>query len=104
MKKCVNYDIRLREDGFHTKGRHSSREGKGNQERGINVGGYNLKKKGNRFVARALCVWTCVCGCECVLSPSLCLCMCVCVSVWRVLITSQKVKLGQNASASVRSE
>lgn len=89
------------------------------QERGIEkrvegvqgacVGGHNLKmykKYIKRKSPRCLCSL-----CACCLreeggpssppsSPPACVCVFRSVCVWRVLITSQKVKLGQNASAA----
>lgn len=73
------------------------------------MGGHNLKmykkyiKRKSPRCLRSLCA--CCLRVEGVFSPLpplslLRVCVSRCVCVWRVLITSQKVKLGQNASAA----
>lgn len=109
MKKCVNYDIVCRQCGTETdREREQEREIEKRVEgvQGACVGGHNLKmykKYIKRKSPRCLCSL-----CACCLReeggpsspPPVCVCVFRSVCVWRVLITSQKVKLGQNASAA----
>lgn len=89
--------------------RQRQREKREEEVQGACVGGHNLKmykkyiKRKSPRCLRSLCA--CCLRVKGVFplpipsSPS-CVCVSRCVCVWRVLITSQKVKLGQNASAA----